>query len=81
MNAEQIRICTEEIASLLGKGAITQVTDYGFISGFLLVPKASGGLASYHQSKGSKSFHTTPAFQNGGRQHREIYYKERGLVS
>lgn len=43
MNAEQIRICTEEIASLLGKGAITQVTDYGFISGFFLVPKASGG--------------------------------------
>ena len=43
MNVEQISICTEEIASLLEKGAITQVTDYGFVSSSFLVSKASVG--------------------------------------
>lgn len=43
MNSEQIGICAEEITSLLEKGAITQVYNYFFVSGFFLVPKASGG--------------------------------------
>lgn len=43
MSADQIKICREEVASLLGKRAIIQVNDFGFISCFFLVPKASGG--------------------------------------
>jgi hypothetical protein len=48
MNVEQTKICQEEVTSLLGKGVITQVNDYGFVSGFFLVPKASGGMAYNH---------------------------------
>ena len=43
MNNEQTKICDEEIASLIEKGAIVQVRDYDFISGFFFVPKSSGG--------------------------------------
>ena len=43
MNVEQTKIFQEEVTSLLGKGMITQVNVYGFVSGFFLVPKASGG--------------------------------------
>ena len=43
MNNEQTKICDEEIASLIEKGAIVQVCDYEFVSGFFLVPKSSGG--------------------------------------
>jgi hypothetical protein len=38
MNVEQTEICQEEVTSLLGKGVITQVNVYGFVSGFFLVP-------------------------------------------
>ncbi len=43
MNTEQSKICDEEVAALLEKGAITQVDRGEFISGFFLIPKASGG--------------------------------------
>lgn len=43
MNANQTKICNKEVLFLLEKGVITPVNSYAFISGFFLVPKASGG--------------------------------------
>ncbi|KAI9562493.1 hypothetical protein GHT06_009930 [Daphnia sinensis] len=43
MNDQQLEICDTEIFSLLRKGAITPSDGVGFISGFFVVPKSSGG--------------------------------------
>jgi len=44
LNAEQTKICDEEIKSLLGKGAISPSKGTGFFSSIFVIPKKSGGF-------------------------------------
>lgn len=56
MNDQQLEICDTEISSLLRKGAITPSDGSGFISGFFVVPKSSGGWRPIVNVKGLNQF-------------------------
>lgn len=56
MNDLQIEICDGEISSLLQKGAVSPSDGAGFISGFFVVPKSSGGWRPIINLKGLNQF-------------------------
>ncbi|KAI9551258.1 reverse transcriptase [Daphnia sinensis] len=46
MDPNQLEVCRKELSEMLGKGAVVKVgeADRGFVSGFFVISKSSGGL-------------------------------------